>query len=44
LLSLGAIQALEAGSNWIDVPNANLVNALALQLTNSSAFFGLVYP
>jgi hypothetical protein len=33
-----------AGANWVDVLNANYVNALGLPISDDCAFFRLVYP
>ena len=38
------MQTKRLGTNWITVLNANYTNAVLLPMTNSSAFFRLVYP
>jgi hypothetical protein len=33
-----------AGTNWADVPGANVTNLMLILPTNGSVFFQLVYP
>jgi hypothetical protein len=33
-----------AGTNWVDVPGANVTNLMLVSPTDNNVFFRLVYP